>query len=324
MNTCVYRLVQEALHNCEKHSAATRVRVAVRQLSECLVAEVEDNGRGFRLNEAGMPSRRRGLGLLGMRERVSGAGGTMVIDSSPGNGTRFAFRFRCRRGQSGSGIEKRGDCIMPVRILLADDHAMMRQGLRHILETDSEFDIVAEASSGIEAVELARLHKPDVAVVDVAMKELNGIETTSQILRHSPQTAVLILSMYSDERYVVRAVKAGARGYVLKNSAGDELIEAIHNVQKGLAFFSPEVAQIFQEGFTRLRNGGAINDRYELLTDRERQIYQLLAEGNSNKDIAHRLNLSLTRWKPTAGALWRNWICTAPPSWSSARFAAAW
>jgi two-component system response regulator NreC len=182
---------------------------------------------------------------------------------------------------------------MPVRILLADDHAMMRQGLRHILETDSEFDIVAEASSGIEAVELARLHKPDVAVVDVAMKELNGIETTSQILRHSPQTAVLILSMYSDERYVVRAVKAGARGYVLKNSAGDELIEAIHNVQKGMSFFSPEVAQIFQDGFTRLRNGAAINDRYELLTDRERQIYQLLAEGNSNKDIAHRLNLSL-------------------------------
>lgn len=182
---------------------------------------------------------------------------------------------------------------MPVRILLADDHAMMRQGLRHILESHSEFDIVAEASSGIEAIELARLHKPDVAIVDVAMKELNGIETTSQILRHSPNTAVLILSMYSDERYVVRAVKAGARGYVLKNSAGDELIEAIQNVHKGLAFFSPEVAQIFQEGFTRLRDPGSINDRYELLTDRERQIYQLLAEGNSNKDIAHRLNLSL-------------------------------
>ena len=182
---------------------------------------------------------------------------------------------------------------MPVRILLADDHAMMRQGLRHILESHSEFDIIAEASSGIEAIELARLHKPDVAIVDVAMKELNGIETTSQILRHSPQTAVLILSMYSDERYVVRAVKAGARGYVLKNSAGDELNEAIQNVHKGLSFFSPEVAQIFQEGFPRLREAGSINDRYELLTDRERQIYQLLAEANSNKDIAHRLNLSL-------------------------------
>src|ERR1041384_7376240 len=96
------------------------------------------------------------------------------------------------------------DCLMPVRVLLADDHTLMRQGLRHILESHSEFDIVAEASSGIEAIELARLHKPDVAIVDVAMKELNGIETTSQILSHSPQTALLFRSMYSDERYGVK------------------------------------------------------------------------------------------------------------------------
>jgi DNA-binding NarL/FixJ family response regulator len=159
---------------------------------------------------------------------------------------------------------------MSVRILLADDHTLMRQGLRHILESRPEFDIVAEASSGIEAVEAARVHKPDVAIVDVAMKELNGIEATSQILKHSPHTAVLILSMYSDERYVLRAVKAGARGYVLKNSAG-----------------------IFQDGVARLKDAREVADRFESLTDRERQVYQLLAEGNSNKDIANRLNLSL-------------------------------
>jgi two-component system, NarL family, response regulator NreC len=182
---------------------------------------------------------------------------------------------------------------MSVRILLVDDHTLMRQGLRHILESQADFDIIAESSSGIEAVEAARLHKPDVAIVDVAMKELNGIEATSQILKHSPNTAVLILSMYSDERYVLRAVKAGARGYLLKNSAGDELIQAIHTVQRGMAFFSPAVAQIFQDGFARLRETGGINDRFELLTDRERQVYQLLAEGNSNKEIANRLNLSL-------------------------------
>jgi two-component system, NarL family, response regulator NreC len=182
---------------------------------------------------------------------------------------------------------------MSVRILLVDDHTLMRQGLRHILESQPDFDIVAESSSGIEAVEAARLHKPDVAIVDIAMKELNGIEATSQILKHSPGTAVLILSMYSDERYVLRAVKAGARGYLLKNSAGDELIQAIHTVQRGMAFFSPAVAQIFQDGFARLRETGGINDRFELLTDRERQVYQLLAEGNSNKEIANRLNLSL-------------------------------
>ena len=182
---------------------------------------------------------------------------------------------------------------MPVRILLADDHTLMRQGLRRILEDHPDFDVVAEASSGILAVEAAREHKPDVAVVDVAMKELNGIEATAQILKHSPHTVVLILSMYSDERYVLRAVKAGARGYLLKNSAGEELIRAIEAVRRGLAFFSPAVAELFQNGFARLKDVEGASDRFERLTDRERQVYQLLAEGNSNKDIAHRLNLSL-------------------------------
>ncbi|MGP8176214.1 MAG: response regulator [Terracidiphilus sp.] len=182
---------------------------------------------------------------------------------------------------------------MSIRILLSDDHTLMRQGLRHILESRPEFEIVAETSSGIEAIESARQLKPDVAIVDVAMKELNGIEATAQILKHSPHTAVLILSMYSDERYVLRAVKAGARGYVLKNSAGDELIQAIHAVEKGLAFFSPAVGRIFQNGFARLKDARKATDRYDLLTGRERQIYQLLAEGNSNKDIANRLSLSL-------------------------------
>jgi DNA-binding NarL/FixJ family response regulator len=182
---------------------------------------------------------------------------------------------------------------MSTRILLADDHTLMRQGLRHILESHPDFEVVAEASSGIEAVVAARTHHPDVAIVDVAMKELNGIEATAQILKTSPHTAVLILSMYSDERYVLRSVKAGARGYVLKNSAGDELVQAILTVQKGTAFFSPAVARIFQNGFARLKDARETSDRYDLLTDRERQIYQLLAEGNSNKDIANRLGLSL-------------------------------
>lgn len=182
---------------------------------------------------------------------------------------------------------------MSIRILLADDHTLLRQGLRHILESHEDLDIVAESSSGIEAVEAARRHQPDVAIVDVAMKELNGIETTAQILKQSPSTAVLILSMYSDERYVLRAVKAGARGYVLKNSAGDELIQAVHAVQRGQAFFSPAVARIFQDGVARLQDAKETSDRYESLTSRERQVYQLLAEGNSNKDIANRLNLSL-------------------------------
>jgi DNA-binding NarL/FixJ family response regulator len=168
---------------------------------------------------------------------------------------------------------------MATRILLADDHTLMRQGLRQILEQNSSYEVIAEANSGLEAVELAEKHRPDLAIIDVGMKELNGIEATAQILKHCPHTVVLILSMYSDERYVIRAIKAGARG--------------IQQVQRGNAYFSPVVAKIFQESHGRLAEVGNAADRYELLTERERQIYQLLAEGNSNKDIANRLNLSL-------------------------------
>ncbi len=182
---------------------------------------------------------------------------------------------------------------MPTTILLADDHAILRQGLRRILESRPDFSVVAEAGSGLEAVELAVLYQPDVAVVDVGMKELNGIEATAQILRHSPRTAVLILSMHSDERYVIRSVKAGARGYLLKDSVEEELIEAIHLVARGGHFFSPAVSEVVQDGYHRLKQSTGVDDRYELLTERERCVYALLAEGKSNKEIANRLNLSL-------------------------------
>jgi len=161
--------------------------------------------------------------------------------------------------------------------------------------------IVAEAGSGLEAIEQqAQEHQPDVAVVDIAMKELNGIEATAQILRHAPNTKVLILSMYSDERYVISTVKAGARGYVLKNSAGDELIQAVYEVRRGATFFSPAVAKVFRNGYSDLHLGYThrhlsvdVEDPFESLTERERQVYQMLAEGNCNKDIANRLDLRL-------------------------------
>src|SRR5207249_2874602 len=130
---------------------------------------------------------------------------------------------------------------------------------------DPEFLIVAETESGLQAVEQAEARRPDVAIVDIAMKELNGIEATAQIIRRSPRTAVLILSMYSDERYVIRAVRAGARGYLLKNSAGDELLRAVHAVQTGTAFFSPAVAKVFRDGYGRLKDPGQAEDRYDSL-----------------------------------------------------------
>ena len=182
---------------------------------------------------------------------------------------------------------------MVIRTLLVDDHHLFRQGLRRILQTQPDIEVVAEAASGLEAIDMAKLHQPDVAIVDIAMKELNGIEATSQLLRYSPKTAVLILSMYSDERYVMRAVRAGARGYILKDTLEEGLVEAIHLLHQGQSYFSPSVAKIFHAAHARDVQERKVDDRYELLTDRERQLYHLLAEGQSNKEIAARLGLSL-------------------------------
>jgi DNA-binding NarL/FixJ family response regulator len=183
---------------------------------------------------------------------------------------------------------------MQYRILLADDHTLVRQGLRRILETRSDFRVVAEAGSGTEAIDLATRHEPDLAILDVGMKGLNGLEALAQLRRIAPGMAVLMLSMHADERYVLRAIREGSRGYVLKDCVEQELISAIDAVRRGERFYSPEVDRLVQRrGSEAVRRGDVPDDRFELLTDRERHVYQLLAEGNSNKEIAALLNLSL-------------------------------
>jgi len=169
----------------------------------------------------------------------------------------------------------------------------MRRGLRLLLERQPEFEVVGEAADGRQAVEGMEATKPDVAILDIAMPNMSGIEAAQRIRALLPQAAIIILSMHSDESYVLRALKAGAKGYLLKDSAENDLIEAIKAVSEGKAFFSPEISKILVEDYVRdMRKRGA-EDSYELLTSREREILQLLAEGKSNKDIATSLNLSL-------------------------------
>jgi len=183
--------------------------------------------------------------------------------------------------------------VKPIRILLADDHTVMRRGLRLLLESRPEFSVVAEASDGREAVEQAETLRPDVAVMDIGMPHLNGIEAAQRINNALPHTAIVILSMHSDEGYVLRALKAGAKGYLLKDSAEGDLIEAIQSVHQGKTFFSPEITRMLMDDYVReIRKRGA-DDSYDLLTPREREILQLIAELKTNKEIAQALHLSL-------------------------------
>jgi DNA-binding NarL/FixJ family response regulator len=180
-----------------------------------------------------------------------------------------------------------------LRILIGDDHTLLRQGLRKILEDRPGWEIVAEAGDGRAAVREALALKPDVAVLDIGMPLLNGIEATAQITRKLPSTGVLILSMHADEAYVAQAVRAGARGYLLKDSAAADLIGAIAAVATGKSFFSPPIAKVVLDDYAR-RLAEKGQDRYDCLSPREREIFQLVAEGRSTKVIADLLSVSPT------------------------------
>ena len=180
-----------------------------------------------------------------------------------------------------------------IRVFLADDHTILRSGLRAVLERHSDLQVVGEAADGRQAVQSMEQDRPDVIVMDVAMPLLNGIEAARQITAKYPQVAIVVLSMHSDEGYVLRALKAGARGYLLKDSAEGDLITAIRAVSEGKAFFSPAISRMLVDDYMRQLQQRGIEDSYELLTTREREILQLLAEGRSNKDIARFLELSL-------------------------------
>lgn len=179
-----------------------------------------------------------------------------------------------------------------IRIILADDHAVMRRGLRLVLEEQPDFEVIGEAGDGRQAVALAESLRPDVAVLDITMPNLNGIEAAHQIFSKQLGVAIVVLSMHSDEAYVLRALKAGARGYLLKESPESDFIRAIRTVSEGKAFFSPAVSLLLVEDYVRQLRERDIEDSYELLTLRERELLQLFAEGKSNKDVANLLNLS--------------------------------
>ena len=179
-----------------------------------------------------------------------------------------------------------------IRILIADDHRVLRTGLKLLLERQAGFEVVAEASDGRQTVDLVKTHSPDIVLLDIAMPNLNGIEAARQINAHQPEIGIIILSMHADESYLLRALKSGARGYLLKDAGEEDVIQAVRAVHDRKAFFSPAISKLLVEDYVRQLQQQGLEDVYDLLKPREREITQLLAEGKTSKDIAALLFLS--------------------------------
>lgn len=180
-----------------------------------------------------------------------------------------------------------------IRVLLADDHTLVRQGFRRILEDDPRITVVGEAPTGVQAIALAKELKPDVAVLDLSMPELGGIEAAGEILKANPSIKILILSMYSNEAYVRKAFAVGAKGYMLKDAIELDLTRAVFSLAEGKAYMSPGISNLVIEG---LRTGAMQEDSgdlYEQLSMREKEVLQLIAQGKSNKEVAALLNISV-------------------------------
>jgi two-component system response regulator NreC len=181
-----------------------------------------------------------------------------------------------------------------VRVLLADDHSIVRRGLKSLIETEAGLRVVAEAGDGLEALRLCAEHHPDIAIVDVGMPKLNGIEVAARAQKLERPPRVIMLSMHADESYILRALAAGARAYLLKDATDEDLLPAIRSVAAGKPYFSPTVTAVLVEDYMRQLQARGLTDSYHLLTDREKEVLQLLAEGRSNKEVATLLDLGVS------------------------------
>jgi DNA-binding NarL/FixJ family response regulator len=189
----------------------------------------------------------------------------------------------------------------PIRILLADDHTIVRQGLARLLEDQTDLRVVGEASDGRMAFEKATALKPDIVIMDIAMPLMNGIEAAKRIRKDLPETKILILSMYSHEHYIHELLETGISGYLLKDSSGRDIISAIKAAMKGETFLSPSISKKVVESYLSPRKSSSMEERYKQLSNREREVFQLIAEGHSTKRIGEMLYVSVSTVKSHKG-----------------------
>ena len=285
VDQAAYRIVQEALTNVGRHAGLTDGRSArsvhLHYAPDVLTVQVDDDGEGSGAQSAGP-----GLGLIGMRERVSALGGRLHAGPQPDGG----FRVRAELPGAGSPV---------IRILLADDQALIRSGIRALLEAEDDIQVVAEASDGRQAVVLAREHRPDIALVDIQMPVLDGIEATRQIVADErlASVRVVILTNFGLDEYIFRALRAGASGFLLKDTQPAELLQALRVVVRGDALLSPAVTRRLISEFVARPPDATAAAGMETLTNREREVVALAAHGLSNDEIADAMVLSPTTAK---------------------------
>ena len=291
----LFQAVSELLHNIVKHARASHVQVSIGLSDDKFEIEVSDDGIGFDTAEAASRTGKSGgFGLFNIRERLRYLGGTLKIVSQTGKGTRVILAAPIeapQRNVHSAGSADAAAAGEMVSVLLADDHQIIREGLRAVLEKHADIKIVAEAACGEDAVRLACEYAPDVVVMDVAMPGMSGIEATARITEQLPGTKVIALSMHTDGQFVLEMLRAGAAGYLLKDSAQEDLARSIRMVNSQLTFFSNGIASNVIENYIQ-QLATASSAKQSVLTPRECEVLKLLAEGKLTKQIADQLDVS--------------------------------
>jgi two-component system response regulator NreC len=273
-----FRGLQEALTNALRHAQASEIAAQLHLGPRALRLTVQDNGRGF---DQTRPPQGTALGLPALRRQVESRGGEFLIESSPGNGVMVALHVPLHTAPDSTARR--------TRVLVVDDHEMVRQGLRLLLAQSSDFVCVAEAANGHAALRQAEQHEPKLVIMDVSLPDGNGIETARQLMKRVPRPLVIIYTYHDDETYLEQALLAGEQGYVLKSDPNQLILTALRAVHAGEMFISPAVAGKWEQLQTR----PTISHPLDSLSSRERQVLQLIASGHANQRVATTLGISI-------------------------------